>query len=313
MTTELIFTLVIVLGIATLIDKIYAKVQIDNYSPLWEYFCKALLYGVISIFTLYYGKETFSDVSPLEWAIIAVSIIEGTGNYINYVKESKKRKGGKGMKILKISPHIYKVEAWLFMKVSAWIVTVDDGVYIIDTGMSFMGKRILNEAEKLGTLKGILLTHGHSDHVGGLKKILEIKKVPVFAHEADIPYMEGKEPFPGRKKVEFLVKPGLVQPLKMTNGNLDNMAALIPIHTPGHSPGHVVYYHKEDRVLIGGDLFTSKNGQLQKPMAMFTSDMEEAIKSGRRVIEEMKPDIVSICHGNDVKEPHKQIENYLVN
>lgn len=44
------------------------------------------------IFTLLYGKESLNDVSPLEWAIIAVSAIEGTGNYINYVKESKKRK-----------------------------------------------------------------------------------------------------------------------------------------------------------------------------------------------------------------------------
>jgi hypothetical protein len=95
MTVEIIFTLVIILGIATLIDKIYANVHLENYSPLWEYFSKALLYGIISMFTLYYGKESFNDVSPLEWAIIAVSIIEGTGNYINYVKESNKRKGEK--------------------------------------------------------------------------------------------------------------------------------------------------------------------------------------------------------------------------
>ena len=104
------------------------------------------------------------------------------------------------MKIQKISSNIYKIEAWLLIKMSAWIVTVSDGVYIVDTGMPFMGKRILKEAEKLGNVKGILLTHGHSDHVGGLKKILEQKKIPVYAHEDDIKYMEGKEPFPGRKK-----------------------------------------------------------------------------------------------------------------
>jgi glyoxylase-like metal-dependent hydrolase (beta-lactamase superfamily II) len=214
------------------------------------------------------------------------------------------------MKVQKISSNIYKIEAWLLIKMSAWIVTVSDGVYIVDTGMPFMGKRILKEAEKLGNVKGILLTHGHSDHVGGLKKILELKKIPVYAHEDEIKYMEGKEPFPGRKKAEFLVQPGIVQPLKMTNENIDTIESLIPIHTPGHSPGHVVYYHQEDQVLIGGDLFTSKNGQLQKPMAMFTADMKEAVKSGR-VIEKLKPNLVSICHGNDVKEPYKQIQNYL--
>ena len=214
------------------------------------------------------------------------------------------------MKVKKISSNIYKLEAWLIIKMSAWLVTVNDGVYIVDTGMPFMGKKILKEAQKLGEVKGVLLTHGHADHVGGLKKILEIIKVPVYAHEEDIKYMEGKEPFPGRKKAEFLVERDVVQPLEMTDGKIIPIENLIPIHTPGHSPGHVVYYHQEDEVLIGGDLFTSKKGQLRKPMAMFTANMDEAVKSGR-VIEELKPKIVSICHSQDVKEPYKQIQNYL--
>jgi hypothetical protein len=92
---ELIYSLVLVLAIALIVDKLYARVNLDNYSPIWEYFSKAFLYGLITVFTLFYGKESLNDVSPIEWAIIAVSAIEGTGNYINYVKESKKRKDAK--------------------------------------------------------------------------------------------------------------------------------------------------------------------------------------------------------------------------
>jgi len=95
MKTEFIITIVIILGMVIVIDKIYEKINIENYSPIWEYFSKAILYGFIASVTLFYGKESLRDVNPLEWAIIAVSVIEGTGNYINYVKESKRRKGEK--------------------------------------------------------------------------------------------------------------------------------------------------------------------------------------------------------------------------
>ncbi|MFF2175876.1 hypothetical protein ACFVT8_05355 [Lysinibacillus sp. NPDC058147] len=92
MKTEMIITVVLIIGMVILIEKIYNKINIENYSPIWEYFSKAILYGFIASITLLYGKETLRDVNPLEWAIIAVSAIEGTGNYINYVKESKRRK-----------------------------------------------------------------------------------------------------------------------------------------------------------------------------------------------------------------------------
>lgn len=92
MKTEMIITVVLIIGMVILIEKIYGKINIENYSPIWEYFSKAILYGFIASITLLYGKETLRDVNPLEWAIIAVSAIEGTGNYINYVKESKRRK-----------------------------------------------------------------------------------------------------------------------------------------------------------------------------------------------------------------------------
>ncbi|RDW19666.1 hypothetical protein [Oceanobacillus chungangensis] len=93
-----IIILVIILGIASLVNKIYDRVNIDNYSPLWEYFAKSLLYGIIIVFTMLYGKESLDELSPLEWAIVAVSAIEGTGNYINYIKESKKMKSKKAKK-----------------------------------------------------------------------------------------------------------------------------------------------------------------------------------------------------------------------
>ncbi|MFC0562518.1 MBL fold metallo-hydrolase [Halalkalibacter alkalisediminis] len=215
------------------------------------------------------------------------------------------------MKVIKVSPHVYKIEAWFLLKMSAWIVKTNDGVYIVDTGMPFMANRILKEAEKLGELKAVLLTHGHSDHVGGLKKILDKHKLPVYSHVLDIKHMEGKEPFPGRKKKENLVAPGIVTPLQQRDdGTLKAVGNLVPYHTPGHSPGHVSYYHTTDRVLIGGDLFTSKRGKLKQPIKMFTADMSQAVESAN-IVKDLKPAVVSICHGEDIQQPHTQINSYL--
>ena len=55
---------------------------------------------------------------------------------------------------------------------------------------------------------------------------------------------------------------------------------LIPYHTPGHSPGHVVFYHPDDQILLAGDLFTAFSGKLRRPIAKFTPDMEESLRAG---------------------------------
>lgn len=45
-------------------------------------------------------------------------------------------------------------------------------------------------------------------------------------------------------------------------------------------------------------------------MKMFTADMNEAVQSSQ-IVKELKPALVSICHGNDVENPSSQIDNYL--
>ncbi|WP_028562237.1 MBL fold metallo-hydrolase [Paenibacillus pinihumi] len=215
------------------------------------------------------------------------------------------------MKVRKISSHITKLEVWIGITFSAWLVEDEDGVTIIDTGMPFMGKAILREARKLGKIKAVLLTHGHGDHVGGLSYIAKEARIPVYAHKLELKYIEGEEPFPGRKKADHLVEAGLVQPLPTGEDHqLLPIQGLIPYHTPGHSPGHVVYYHPEDSVLIGGDLFTSKRGKLQKPAKVFTPNMSEAIASGA-IVRELRPSLVSITHSKDVQHAYEHIDQYL--
>ncbi|QRG66080.1 MBL fold metallo-hydrolase [Brevibacillus choshinensis] len=217
------------------------------------------------------------------------------------------------MKAEQISEHVWSLSTWLVIPLRVWVVVEPDGVTLVDAGIPFLTKGILSFIDQLGAgpLKQIVLTHGHSDHVGAVKRIVEARKTPVFAHEIEIPYLEGKEPYPRRKKAEMTVTPGVVQPLRKTaEGELETTAGLTPYHTPGHSPGHVVYYHEADGVLLAGDLFTSKAGKLNRPMPMFTADMAEALKSSL-ILRELQPAHLEVCHGKPVKRPAEHLDEYL--
>jgi len=176
-----------------------------------------------------------------------------------------------------------------------------------------MTKGIMKFIEQLnaGPLQRILLTHGHSDHVGAVKGILKKYEVPVYAHQIEIPYMEGEVVYPKRKKLENNLPKTLTRSLlEEDSKELKKIGGLTPYFTPGHSPGHVVYYHEQDQVLLAGDLFTSKKGKLKQPMPTFTADMKQAVESAN-IISLLKPKQLEVCHGNTVLQPSDQLEEYI--
>lgn len=217
------------------------------------------------------------------------------------------------MKIERVSEHIWSLRSWLVIPVRVWVVVDGDGVTLVDGGMPFMAKGIQRFMDDLnaGPLRRILLTHGHSDHVGALEALRKAHPVPVYAHRIEFPYMEGDLPYPRRKKAATSVARGLAQPLpERQDGQLDMIAGLRPYHTPGHAPGHVAYYHEQDRVLLAGDLFTSKRGRLHRPMPIFTADMAQAVRSSA-IVAQLNPVRLEVCHGSPVLNPAEQVDEYI--
>ncbi|AXI08879.1 MBL fold metallo-hydrolase [Oceanobacillus zhaokaii] len=217
------------------------------------------------------------------------------------------------MKIKRVSEHIWSLKSWIYFPIHVWVVIDEDGLTLVDTGIPMMARGIMKFLKQLAPLElnRILLTHGHSDHVGSLKTILKNISVPVCAHQIEIPYMEGDSLYPKRKKFEENVEKDIVQALQINEQNeLVTISGLTPYLTPGHSPGHVVYYHNEDQVLLAGDLFTSRKGKLKKPMSMFTGDMDEAVKSSV-ILQLLNPKQLEVCHGNTILDPVNQLEAYI--
>ena len=217
------------------------------------------------------------------------------------------------MKITQISEHVWSLRTWVIIPIHVWVVVEPDGIALVDAGIPWMAKGILDFIERLdaGPLRRIVLTHGHSDHVGSIRKILTVQQVPVYVHRIERPYMEGAMPYPRRKKAAVSVPSGIAQELpELEGGVLRDIGTLTPYLTPGHSPGHVVYHHAGDGVLIAGDLFTSKRGRLHRPMPMFTADMAQAVESSE-IVRTLAPKRLEVCHGDPVLQPAAHLDAYI--
>lgn len=210
----------------------------------------------------------------------------------------------------KISPHILKFEFNLgIFIVSIWVIETNEGYFLIDTGMLGMANYVLSQLSDKNIL-GIFLTHGHSDHIGGLKA-LELD-LPIGISKLEFPYISGQVPYPKRRKPEKNHY-DMAKFLDLGSAEIQDLlkqADLLPIFTPGHSPGHHCFYHQEDKVIIAGDLFTTnKANVLKPPMKQYTADMDQALRSGYHILKQYPHALLSVCHGGEVRDAIKAFEN----
>ncbi len=108
---------------------------------------------------------------------------------------------------------------------------------------------------------GILLTHGHFDHITSIDKLREKYSIPVYIHKDDAPMLTDghKNAFFVFFRRDCVYRPADVLVEDGTVIELGNERITV-IHTPGHSEGSVCY-HCGDFVLTGDTLFSDNIGR----------------------------------------------------
>ena len=158
--------------------------------------------------------------------------------------------------------------------------------------------------------KALLNTHAHIDHVLGNAFVLAEYDIPFFLHEKDLKALHSVASYAHVYGFEQY-KPS-PNPTKALN-HLDQLSFgdihLEVLFTPGHSPGHVVFYSQKENFVINGDvLFQGSFGRVDLP----GGDLETLKNSIYSVMFNMPKETVVYCgHGPKTTIGVETESNYI--
>lgn len=148
-------------------------------------------------------------------------------------------------------------------------------------------------AERQWQARAVLLTHAHFDHLGAVAEVVAATKAPFGLHPLELPLMRQRGgaalfglDIPPCPEPDWLLTPG--QPVIAGSLTFD------VLFVPGHTAGHVAFYHAPAAVVFSGDvLFEQGIGRTDLPGGHYPTLMT----SIRSVLLAL-PDDTTVCSGH---------------
>jgi glyoxylase-like metal-dependent hydrolase (beta-lactamase superfamily II) len=161
---------------------------------------------------------------------------------------------------------------------NCFVVEADDGVTLVDAGYrgtwAYVEECLSAIKRSVADVRGLLITHGHFDHLGFAALVRRRWGIPVWAHPADLPIC--RHPYSYQPERPRLLYPlaypralpvlaAMVAAGALAVPGTEPDRSLVPdqvvpvpgdplvIHTPGHTDGSCVFYLADRRTLITGD------------------------------------------------------------
>ena len=198
---------------------------------------------------------------------------------------------------MNIAPHVHRLGNDI---VAAYLVVTDQGVTVIDAGLPGHWSDLLRELDELGLglddVRGVVLTHGDSHHLGFAERLRRTASVPVYVHQADAERAKGgPKPSASGGRMRLLPTAGfalyalrkrgwrthpLTEVVEVSDGDvLDLPGSPVVVAMPGHSPGSIAVHVPTAGALFVGDALTTRHvltGVEGPAPAPFTDDPESA-------------------------------------
>ncbi|MEW4562126.1 MBL fold metallo-hydrolase [Bremerella sp. JC770] len=189
-----------------------------------------------------------------------------------------------------VHPGILEVRA---PALNFFVLRDEKGLYVLDGGF-IGGWRLLqstlrHEGWQNLPVCGVVVTHGHLDHILNVAHLAKAYGAWVAAPRLDADHYAGRPKYSGSARVTgwleavgraTLAYRKFVPDHWLDDGDrLDIASGVQAVHLPGHTRGHMGFWWEEQGLLFTGDLFVSYRDEARLPLGIFNDDSQQNVLS----------------------------------